>query len=239
MHRWAVFGLLLSASASAAASPTESTAAAEPEETPGLRGSEEWEFSGPTRLDLGVRIGYAHRLDDPPFYTADERNGFVLGPEVTLFVVRRVALGLAYEHYLLGGETSGLTPVGAVDVTRTLDTLWLNARLYPILTDRAGLYLGISVGPSWQGAELAGSVWPAHDPGAWQSFHCEGSDTPGPAVRAEIGGDVALAGGLRALVAVGADGYRLSDDLIDDCVPGAGSTTVFGLRLGLVYAMDL
>jgi hypothetical protein len=56
---------------------------------------EEEEFSGPSRLDVGVRLGYGRRLDDPPFYSAAQSDGLVLGGEVLLFVVRRVALGLS------------------------------------------------------------------------------------------------------------------------------------------------
>jgi hypothetical protein len=107
------------------------------------------------------------------------------------------------------------------------------------MNDQAGAYLGLAVGPSWQSADMNGSVWPAHDPGRWESFQCHGSDSPGFAMRAEIGGDVAIVGGLRAFAALGIDGYRLSDDVLDECVPGAGSATVFGLRAGLAYAMDL
>ena len=214
--------------------------AAEPDKPPpALMGSDEWEFRGPPRLDLGLRVGYGRRLDQPPFYRADNRNGVVIGPEVALFLVRRVAIGLAYEHYELGSEETGITPTGIAHVSRRLDTLWLGTRLYPVMLERGGVYLGIAAGPAWQGADFAGSAWLAHDPGQSVSFACNGSDTPGVALRAEVGGDVAIAGGLHALFAAGFDGYRLGDDVLDDCVPGAGTATVFGLRAALVYAMDL
>jgi hypothetical protein len=200
---------------------------------------EQPEVGSPRRFDLGLRIGYGRRLDDPALFPADDRNGLMLGAGVALFVVRRMAIGLTYEHLGLGTEKSGLLPTGSFEVDRDLHALWLDARLYPWLSDRFGVYLGIGAAPVWQGAEMTGSLWPRHDPGRWVSFRCEGSDSANLALRGELAADIGLGAGVRTIVAAGMDGYRLSDEVIDDCVPGAGSALVFGLRVAVVYGMDL
>jgi hypothetical protein len=70
-------------------------------------------------------------------------------------------------------------------------------------------------------------------------FQCSGSDAPSFGLRAGLGADLALGGGAYARLAFTADSHRLSSDPIDDCIGGAGTTTVLASSLSFGYRFDV
>ncbi len=202
-------------------------------------GSAQWALDMPEQLDISLTLGMGARLDDAPLYSITERQGLLFGMGLDLFFSRRVSFGLGFEHLDLGAEDSGLTQTGQVTLTRDLNAFWANLRLYAVRTEAVGGFIRLGLGSVWQSADLTGAVWSQIRPDRNVTWSCEGSDSANVALRADVGLDVALTAGLRLQAALGLDSYRLSDELLDDCVPGAGTAAVFGLRTGFAYGAEL
>jgi len=199
----------------------------------------EWDLGSPRRLQLGAHLGLGSRLDDPPLLSADSRQGLLFGVDLDLFFAERVSFGLGFEHLDLGTEETGVLPTGSASLTRDLNSLWLNLRLYPFRVAPFGFFLRLALAASWQSADMTGVAWPRTQPDLGQPFSCEGSDTPGFALRAALGVDAAIAPGLTLLLSLSFDSYQLSDEILDACVPGAGSAAVLNLQTGLAYGFDV
>jgi opacity protein-like surface antigen len=193
----------------------------------------------PKRLDVGSWLGLDNRLDEPPLFPSTRDQGLIAGFGLDLFFSQRVSLGLHYEHVELSAEDSGLTPTGTVHITRRLDDLWLGARMYPIQVDGFGAFLGLGVGLVWQTASVGASVWRSEDPGNAVPLRCTGHGPPNVALRGEIGADANVTDDVHFVGGLGFESYRLSDGLLDQCVPGAGSAVALSLRAGLAYAIGL
>ena len=232
-----------------ASTPASSTApaTAAPTEADAPRGdgtteapySGEWGFGGPYRLDLGVDLGTSRRLDDPPYYQVTQRQGLIFGLGLDLFVSRRVSVGLGYEHLDLDSEDSGILPGGTVALNRDLNSLWATMRLYPLQTETVGGFLRVGLGAAWQSFELVGAAWSPTNAGQQVGFRCDGSDSLDFGFRGDLGVDVTIAGATRFLGSAGLDYYRLSDSVLSNCAPGAGTSIVLGLRAGLAYGLPL
>jgi opacity protein-like surface antigen len=222
-------------SAAAQTAPEPPAPAEQPEEGVG----EDWEIGVPHQLDVGAWLGLDNRLDEPPLFPSTRDQGILAGLGLDLYFSPHVSLGLHYEHVELGAEASGLTPTGTVHIARRLDALWLGARMYPIQLDGFGAFLGLGVGLAWQAAALGGSVWAAEDPGSPVALRCTGHGSANVALRAELGVDANMSESVRFVGGLGFESYRLSDGLLSDCVPGAGTAAALGLRTGLVYGIGL
>jgi hypothetical protein len=190
-------------------------------------------------LEVGASLGAAGRLDDPATYAAEDRAGVVLGAGAGLFVSPHVAFGLGYEHLGLGSEDSGVTPFGTVSISHALDSVWADVRLYPFVDDVAGGYLRLGVAAAFQSAELTGLAWPLEAPARAVELSCSAGPSPGLGLRIEAGGDFALSECVHLTAGAGVDLYRLGDEVIGGCAPGAGSAVVLGGRAGFVYRWPL
>lgn len=195
-------------------------------------------MEGPYTLDVGFMLGTSRRLDDAPLLPITQRQGLMFGLGLGIFLSRRISVGLDYEHLDLGAEESGLTDFGLAAVTRDLNSAWLTMRLYPLRSESVGGFLRIGLGAAWQSAQLAATLLDPVDPSLSVPLQCEGSDSVGFGLRGDLGVDAALGAGVRFNASLGLDSYRLSDQLLSDCVPGAGTATVFGLRSGFVYGWE-
>jgi len=193
----------------------------------------------PEQLDIALTLGMGSRLDDAPLYSITDRQGLLFGLGLDLFFSHRVSFGLGFEHLDLGAEDSGLTQTGQVTLTRDLNAFWANLRLYAVRTEAVGGFIRLGLGSVWQSADLTGAVWSHYRPDRNVTWSCEGCDSANVALRADVGIDVTLTAGLRLQAALGLDSYRLSDELLDECVPGAGTAAVFGLRTGFAYGAEL
>ncbi|MBI4702630.1 MAG: hypothetical protein HY744_16030 [Deltaproteobacteria bacterium] len=193
----------------------------------------------PMALQVGVDLGLAARLDQPPLWTPTESAGLLLGAQLGLRLGPELALAVAYEHLGLGEQKSEVGLTGAATVSRALDSAWLGLRTYPLRAGPVGAFLHIGLGAAWQRAELSAVAWLPEQPSTAQPFACHGSTSPGPGLRAAAGIETELSRPLRALGAVGLDVYRLDDDIMDGCVPGSGSASLLTVRIGLSYDVDL
>lgn len=242
----ALVGITVASLSAGAAHASEDTAPPPPppppapiELTPEPTPASEWGVDGPYVFDLHVRIGGGGRLDAPPAYEIDDVGGLLLGVGMGLALSPRIALGLTYEHLDLGSERSQVLSGGVLNIVRELHTGWLDLKLYPFRTDTLGLYVSVAAGVSVQGADMTASLWLPEAPGTSVSFFCGATDDPGFAFQGALGFDVVVGPGVRFVLESGVANHRLSDEIIDGCVPGAGTTAVFAARGGVGYAWDL
>jgi hypothetical protein len=191
----------------------------------------------PITLDVGGRVGVALRIGDSPSFPIATRNGGMLGVGASIAPTRRFAIGVAYEHAGMGTE-SGAGTYGTASVTRSLDTLWATLRLALYFDDRASFGVLLGPGLAWQTAHLDGAVIQASRPPA--PLTCtETAYGPDIGVRVGLGTEIKL--GRRWAIALDLvfDELHLSSDPLGTCIPGAGSTSIFGARAGLSYRFDV
>jgi hypothetical protein len=205
---------------------------------PPEKSDDEWKVGTPRRLDIAAQLGVHRRLDDPPAFTADRRTQAGGGVDVRVFLSRRLALSLGWERLGLGHETTGITDVGQANLSRYADALWLGVRLDPLRLDWLSLYIAIGGGAAWQHVRADGLVWPPGQPGLAQAFTCSGTGSVGPGLRADLGLDALLGGGVRFFVTGGVDALRVGDGVVAECAGGAGSPRMISGRAGLSYSFD-
>jgi hypothetical protein len=196
----------------------------------------------PINLDVGVRLGGSFRIGDAANFPISSRTGALFGLGVALAPSPRFSVGLAYEHGELGTE-HGDGDLGIVDVDRSTDSLWATVRLTLFRVDPLAVVVTLGPGLVWQ-HEDADIL--ALDPnfGVPSAFRCTATDGPSLGLRAGLGADVHLGGGFYFNLDTVVDEMRLTSgtlasDTLGTCAPGAGSTTVFGVRGGLSYRFDV
>ena len=197
-----------------------------------------WAVGVPDRIGVGVDLGFAKRLDEPSSYVLDEPYGATVGAGVEAPLGDRLALGLRYEFRALGGERSPVFATGIADVTRRAHAMWLAMRMVPFRGELVGVFLGVRVAPVWQSASLVASTWEPIDPGRAAAVSCSGGDTAGVALGAEFGAEARVSSSVRVVTAAGFTSMGLSDDVLNGCVPGAGSVLSAGMRTGFVFDID-
>jgi hypothetical protein len=197
--------------------------------------------SRPITLDLGVRLGPSVRLSDAPPLARAERPGLGLGAYAFLAPNQWFALGLMYEHTELGGEQSGPpdpnSAVNKLDVSRHIDTLWAGLRLQFLNAERVRVSALFAAGPAWQDAYLDGVV--LNKEFSLTSKSCTIHDGPHPALRGGLSGEFLLGNGVYFQTDVNFDNMRLSNDMLDDCVQGAGTVNLVAVHVGFGYRFDL
>jgi hypothetical protein len=190
----------------------------------------------PIGLELGGHLGAAVRVGDGPHFEIIERAGVSFGAFAFLTPEPAFSLGLAFEHTDLGRERSAAGYFGAFEVIRDLNTLWATVRLNLLRGELGALGLSFGPGLAWQSADAAGVTTPLLQA---TPFACSGSDAADLALRAGLGGSLALGGGATLSAGATLDNVRLSSDIMDGCVPGAGSVTLIGIRAALSYRFDV
>jgi hypothetical protein len=192
----------------------------------------------PALLALGARGGVGLRLGDPPYFPATGRGTFLLGATALFEPNDWLGLGAAFEHAWLDREAGPIRDIGSAEVQRTLNTMWLDARVRVFERDQIGVFLGLGPGITWQSESATGYVHDALGANG-VTFSCSASDSANFALRAMVGATYGLSPGFRVTTEFGVDNYRLSSDVLDDCAPGAGTATVVGARIGIAYAIDV
>jgi hypothetical protein len=155
-----------------------------------------------------------------------------------LFLSKLVSLGLQFEHLDLGEEGGNLWRTGTIKLTRDLNGLWFRLRVYPWRSESIGAFVTIAGGPVWQSADASGVAWSPVQPDVDQPFSCEGCDTVDVGLRGAIGIEGSPTPPVRFWTSLGFDTYRMSDAVLDNCAPGAGTAAVFGLRAGMAYEIS-
>jgi hypothetical protein len=192
----------------------------------------------PITVNLGLQLGPSFRLGDGPSFAIAERIGLALAARAFIMPSPRFSLGLAYEHVGLGREKGGDGDPDFVDVTRDLDALWAGLRVHLVSAPRARLSVLFGTGLVWQRASASGVL----SQGIGRpllTIQCSGSAAANFALRAGLGAEVVIGRGFSLLSDALLDNVRLSSDGLDDCVPGAGTTSLFSTRIGVAYQFDV
>ncbi len=190
-------------------------------------------------LDVALHAGMAVRVDDPPALELVGRYGLAFGFRGDVFLTRHVSLGLGYEHLDLGREHGEITRRGTVELTRDLNSLWLRFRVYPYRSESFGIFGTVGLAGAWQSLDAAGLVWPLDQPSEGESFRCASSAPISFALGANLGFEAQLSGALRLVSTVDFGSYHLSDEPLEGCATGAGSSTLISIQAGLAYRFDL
>lgn len=162
--------------------------------------------------------------------------GFDLGAWFTLSPEYLLGFGLKRADL---GDLSVNSGVNGVNAGYAATVLTLGARAFPFRRRGGEIFVGLEVGLAWQDVDATGLQQPANTLLPAQPYSCSGGSGPGFALGAEVGGNVRLSRSLWFTGSFDASGYRLSNDVIDDCVAGLGSVTTVSVGAGLLYAFDL
>jgi len=198
-----------------------------------------WSVRGLRSLELSTLLGYHRRLNDPPSFEADERDAIGGGLAAAAFLSRRFAITLGWERFGLGEERSGITSFGTAAVRRRADGAWFGLRMAPWSNAWLTTSVGLGVGIAWQHVDASGAVWPAFEPGRPTAVTCDGTGSPAPALRLDLGVSAPLGSGLSVFANGGFGVFAFSDGDVGGCISGAGSSEVLALRTGFAYAFDV
>jgi hypothetical protein len=202
----------------------------------------ESESAAPITIDFGAQLGPSVRLGGAPSLTITDRSGLLVGGFVALAPSRLFSIDLAYEHLDLGAERLGDHGVGSASVTRDAHALWTDLRVFPWRARALELFAGIGIGLAWQGAEASSVVdvrASAEASPRVQISPCSASAPANLALRGNIGVAVPIGGGFMFVSDASFENARLSGELLDGCISGAGTTSVLALRAGLAYRLDV
>lgn len=179
-------------------------------------------------------IGFGHRLNDAAAPGAGP-NSLLLGVGALVRFNRYFGIGAGYEHagFEAVREDSGAQFKG---LARELDTLWVQARVYPLRIDPFALYLAFAAGPTWEGLK---SNYTTFDKlGQTVASRCSGRADANLGLRGALGGEVALSSGFLFFTEIGPTGYLLGTKGIGDCGLAQGNAINFDLRAGLAFGME-
>ncbi len=177
-------------------------------------------------------------------YESASRSGLMYGGGLYFAPDRHWAIGLSYEYSLATREhlnpTSNVT-IGNID--RTLQTVALNLRAYPVRSDKIGLYVNLMAGATWQTADGTGAyvdnTFPASPA---KTYSTSGGPQTGLALGAGVGMDLDLSNDVAMLTSVNFTQHRLSSDQLSGAtqpLPGIGSTSELDFRVAFQYRFDL
>jgi hypothetical protein len=122
---------------------------------------------------------------------------------------------------------------------RRLDTLWADLRVYVLRRGGVAPFVNLGPGIVWQTARASGFGYPGATTNEVIKFRCQANTGANVALRAGLGVEVPATNGLVLSGQMTLDNLRMSSDFLDNCVPGSGSASVLGLRVGLAYRFDI
>lgn len=199
--------------------------------------------SWPTTLDLSAYMGGSIRLGGASSRSLAiiDRTGLSAGGGIMLAPSRLFSVGIDYEHVDLGAERLGGEGVGSADVRRDAHALWADLRVHPLRRPSFSIFADLGLGLAWQRAEASGVAAAIKSDGgpSVALFRCEASAPASVGLRAKVGLEVPLAGGLLFMSDATLENARLSGELLDACFSGAGTTSLFALHAGIGARLDL
>ncbi|WP_245677978.1 OmpA family protein [Chondromyces crocatus] len=158
----------------------------------------------------------------------------LIGPQYGKFVG-----GLGYERSFLHSQRYDEQASGSFsDVTRGLDALWFQGRIYPVEGELGSLFLHLGIGPTWQrlSASTAGVTQGADGLLQPTVSSCSAHGSAGLGLRAGLGGILWAGEHLGFHGMVGIDHQRHQSGVLDGCAPGIGAATFFGARAGITFS---
>ena len=225
-----------------AVSAVEATAAAAPDA--GVRWEDSWEpwNTGGEEANLGFaffgHLGLGHRFDEAPAGSQlNTRDGLRVGITGIFRPIRWFGFGVGYEHADLERDRKDVAEERFETVYRDLNTLWVDARVYPLRFDPFALYINVAAGPSWQSMDVDKVELDTSAAGA-TATRCEGAGSAAFAVKGGVGAELTLVSGAMFWVEGGPDYYRLSEDVLDGCEVGAGEAGLVGFRAGFAVGFE-
>jgi outer membrane protein OmpA-like peptidoglycan-associated protein len=179
-------------------------------------------------------IGFGQRLNDASAPGAGPTS-LLLGASGLLRINRYFGLGAGYEHagFKSVREDSGAQFKG---LARELDTVWIQARVYPLRVDPFALYLAFAAGPTWE--SLKSNYTVVDKLGQTVSNRCSGQADANAGLRGALGGELALSSGFMFFTEIGPTGYLLGTKGIGECGLAQGNAINFDLRAGLAFGME-
>lgn len=186
----------------------------------------------PVIAEFAVRAGIANRIGAGPSFPVAAHAGGAFGLGIGISWWQRAGFTLGWERSSIGSERAR-GDLADVDVRRSLDVLWAGARLWIVRMDRFGMVLQLGPGVAVQHAgadvQIHGSA----------PYTCSASGGPSLGVRASLGLEARITGPLWITADGVLDHLQASSGPLGDCVPGVGSLSLSGLRLGLTLRHDV
>jgi outer membrane protein OmpA-like peptidoglycan-associated protein len=193
-------------------------------------------------LGMLGHLGLGYRIGDVSVGEAVSRTGLRIGITGIVRLNRYFGLGFGYEHadadhnnVDLASTTAGVETFQ--DIYRDLNSLWLQARFYPVRIDPVAVYIGLAGGPTWESLSSSTAVV---DVNTQQQLvtRCNGSSSVGLGLRGGVGAEFTYVSGAMMFAEIGPDYYAMSEDVLDGCAVGAGSVPQFGFRAGFGFGME-
>jgi hypothetical protein len=191
----------------------------------------------PVTFDLGLHLGGGARIGSAPTFPITDRGSAIFGASAAFAPSPLFTVGVAYEHSTLGDE-HGSGGAGDVALARSMDAVWATLRLDLVHTDSVAFGALLGPGLAWQRVSASVIVLDAGGAGP-STFQCAGGGSTALGLRAGLGVEARLGEHAWFTADALADNLHLSSDPIGTCAPGAGSTTVLGLRVGFVVRFDV
>jgi opacity protein-like surface antigen len=193
----------------------------------------------PITLDFYGILGSSIRVGAAPGFELTQRTGLLGGGGIVFAPLRSFALGLGFEHVGLGTERLGSSDIGSATAERSMNALWLDLRVHPLRTESASIFAGIGVGLGWQLAAASRFEDPEGTGRTATITLCDASDSASVGLRAGAGVEIPVGGGFFVMGDGWIENVRLSGEILDACIGGAGTSTLLTLRAGLAYRLDL
>ncbi len=220
-------------------------------DAPTTQPSGEWEDTwvpwntGEAEADMGFaffgHLGLGHRFNEGPVGQIEAPNGLRIGITGIFRPIRYFGFGVGFEHADLERtrNDTGIDETGATKAFRTiyrdLNTLWIDARAYPLRFDPFAMYVNIAGGPTFQTLDTNFATGGA---GASVAGKCSGSASAGMGMKGGVGAELALVSGAILWGEFGPDYHLLSEEQLDGCDPGAGNAFLFGFRAGIAIGFE-
>lgn len=154
-------------------------------------------------------------------------GGWYLNPD-------RYALGARYEYTGLGSGQSS-SGVDYVKAHFSAHTLWATGRLLPYRRNHQELFVEARLGLTLAHQRAAGTrTIDIHQP-AGAPFSCSAFQSPNMALGTSAGFAVPVGEHWLFSTRLGASAFRGSSHVIDDCVPGLGTSVAASLTFDVAY----
>ena len=196
------------------------------------------EFAGMGFAVFG-HLGVGNRLNDPPAGAGviESPNGLRVGATAIFRPIRYFGFGVGYEHADLSRDRNDIDSESFTTIFRDLNTLWIDARAYPLRYDPFALYISVAGGPAWQSLDADSLVVNGENTGN-VSTKCEGGADVGMSMKAAVGAELALVSGAIVWLEGGPDYHLLTEDSLDGCGVGAGNAAMIGFRAGFAIGFE-
>ncbi|HEY3497160.1 MAG TPA: hypothetical protein VGK73_20830 [Polyangiaceae bacterium] len=168
----------------------------------------------------------------------EERAGLGIDGTAWLTLSPQYVVGFGVRRADLGdiAITEGANTIDAGYATTAIQ---LGMRAFPFRSRDWDVFVGLRAGLAWQDVNATGLQQLGTMPDSAEPFACSGVSSPGFAFGAEVGAAFRASSRLWLTGTVDMNGYRLSSDVVGECVPGIGAITTVSAGLGLLYAFDL